>query len=296
MSSATVVQVGSPPVPDPSNPVLASSSTAVAHTNPQPNNNGTRTSSTAAPTAATMGATFWAFPGTLFGALKARCAAEWAAYTHHEFVASAAAGTLRPECFRAYLQQDHIYLLHMARAYALAAFKSADLGEVAAALATAKEIVDVELPLHQGYCADWGVVPGADRERLETTAYTRFILDTGTRGDILDLHAALLPCVVGYAEIAAGLSPSSSHGKLESGDCGCCGGNMYAKWINTYAGSRYCDLAQDAVVNFDKLAKSRGVVVDGDGLCSSPRFNSLLEIFRTSTLLEASFWDMALKN
>ena len=36
--------------------------------------------------------------------------------------------------------------------------------------------------------------------------YTRYVLEKGLAGDILDLHTALAPCVVGYGEIGAHLS------------------------------------------------------------------------------------------
>ncbi len=34
---------------------------------------------------------------------------------------------------------------------------------------------------------------------------TRFVLDRGMAGDLLDLHVALAPCVLGYAEIGTAL-------------------------------------------------------------------------------------------
>ena len=37
-------------------------------------------------------------------------------------------------------------------------------------------------------------------EAMETIAYTRFVLERGFAGDLLDLDAALAPCLVGYGE------------------------------------------------------------------------------------------------
>lgn len=68
-----------------------------------------------------------------------------------------------------------------------------------------KAIVDVELGLHVGFCQEWGISEQELAELPEaraTLAYTRYVLDTGNRGDLLDLHVALAPCLVGYGEIA----------------------------------------------------------------------------------------------
>ena len=61
-------------------------------------------------------------------------------------------------------------------------------------------------------------------------AYTRFVLDCGAAGDLLDLHVALAPCVVGYAEIGRALAP---HGTEALGD------HPYREWIAEYASEPY---------------------------------------------------------
>lgn len=33
-------------------------------------------------------------------------------------------------------------------------------------------------------------------------AYTRYVLEQGMSGDVLDLRIAMLPCIAGYGEIA----------------------------------------------------------------------------------------------
>ena len=45
-------------------------------------------------------------------------------------------------------------------------------------------------------------------EASQTVAYTRFVLEEGLRGDILDLKVALSPCVIGYGEIGRKLNSS----------------------------------------------------------------------------------------
>lgn len=81
------------------------------------------------------------------------------------------------------------------------------LPEMRAAAASMNAILN-ELPLHVGYCAQWGISEpemAAQPEAPETLNYTRYVLDIGHSGDALDLLVALMPCVAGYAEIGLGL-------------------------------------------------------------------------------------------
>ena len=56
-------------------------------------------------------------PNTLFGKLRAAYVDEWDAYCYHEFVRGIGAGTLPEECFRHYLEQDYLFLIHFSRAW-----------------------------------------------------------------------------------------------------------------------------------------------------------------------------------
>ena len=75
-------------------------------------------------------------PNTLFETLKAACAWEWERYIRHDFVRKLGLGTLPEPAFRHYLQQDYLFLLHFARAYALAGYKAETLADMRAAAAT----------------------------------------------------------------------------------------------------------------------------------------------------------------
>ncbi|MED5360546.1 MAG: thiaminase II, partial [Pseudomonadota bacterium] len=67
---------------------------------------------------------------SLFERLKATCAKDWKRYTHHDFVAGIADGTLPEAAFRHYLIQDYLFLIQFARAYALAVYKSDKLADM----------------------------------------------------------------------------------------------------------------------------------------------------------------------
>jgi thiaminase/transcriptional activator TenA len=213
-----------------------------------------------------------------FDDLKQRCAGSWEAYCHHEFVRRLGTGDLPQAAFRHYLQQDYLFLIHFARAFALAAYKSRSLADLRRAGDGLKAILDIELDLHVAYCSEWGI-PQDDLEALPesraTLAYTRYVLDTGNRGDLLDLHVALSPCMIGYAEIAAWLLDQPST-RLD--------GNPYAAWISMYAGDEFQLAARDERDWVDaRLAR-----VD------AARFDGLVEIFDTAARLEADFWQMGL--
>ncbi len=217
--------------------------------------------------------------GSVFGRLRAGCLDDWQAYTGHAFVRAVGDGTLAEPCFRRYLGQDYLFLIHLARAYALAAYKADGLDDIRQAVQALSAIIDVEMGLHVTYCAGWGLSEddmAALPEARATMAYTRYVLEKGLAGDILDLHVALAPCVVGYAEIGAGLI-SDPATRLD--------GNPYREWIEMYASTDYQDVARAEVATIDRLMERRG----GPG-----RFDSLLTTFRQATRLEAAFWDMAL--
>lgn len=217
--------------------------------------------------------------GSLFDRLRRSCGDDWRAYTRHAFVRQLAAGTLPEACFRHYLAQDYLFLIHFARAYALAAYKSETIADIRDAARSVAAIVDSEMSLHVAYCRGWGLdeaALAATREAAATTAYTRYVLERGAAGDLLDLHTALAPCVVGYAEIAAALKDDPATAT---------DGNRYGDWIETYAGEEYRGVARAAVDRLDELDSRRG---------APNRFAALAETFRQATRLEADFWRMGL--
>ena len=214
----------------------------------------------------------------VFDRLKAGAAREWRAYTEHPFTDALADGSLPPDAFRAYLAQDYLFLIEFARAYALAIYKAptlADMRESAGGLAA---ILDVEMDLHVGLCARWGL-SAEDLERTPaeaaTLAYTRYVLDAGMRGDLLSLKVALAPCVIGYAEIARRLT---RHPRAAVAD------NPYRAWIAQYAGTPFQKAARAARAHLDRLA---------DGYLTPRREGDLSGVFRDATRLETAFWDMA---
>lgn len=221
----------------------------------------------------------------MFEALKRACAEEWEAYVGHAFVRQLADGSLPEACFRHYLAQDYVFLLNFARAAALAVVKSEQVQDLQESAALVDLLLNKETPLHLDYCARWGMsreevaaTPEADANRL----YTRYVLDQGMSGDLLDLLVALVPCTMGYAEIGRRLIGDPAT-RLE--------GNPYRDWIELYSGKEFQEGSAAHAAQLDRVARQRGV--EGD-YSASGRWPSLVENFRTATRLEIGFWDMGL--
>lgn len=219
----------------------------------------------------------------LFVRLRQAAGEDWDGFVGHEFVRRLGDGTLPEDCFRHYLSQDYLFLKQFARAYGLAVYKSDSLEDMRQAAAGMAGILD-EMGLHVKYCHDWGLSSdemAVVAEAPATTAYTRFVLDCGAAGDLLDLHVAMAPCVMGYAEIGRRLKEKSGR----AGRGRPLVDNPYQAWIDSYAGEEYQSLAGGLAAHLDHLMAERG----GAG-----RFDRLAATFRQAVRLEIDFWAMGL--
>ena len=216
---------------------------------------------------------------SLFERLKSDASSEWVAYCEHNFVEQMGNGSLPGACFRHYLVQDYLFLIQFARAYSLAIYKAPSLNLMRSSHEGLKAILDVEMQLHLKLCKEWGL-SGSDVERVPearaTIAYTRFVLDAGQSGDLLDLFVALAPCMIGYGEIGARLA--SEPGGLDKE-------NPYSVWISEYSSDEYQEISKGTIELLDKLAKM---------YLTEARYPKLRELFRQATRLEADFWQMGL--
>lgn len=216
---------------------------------------------------------------TLFDRLIAAAPEDWSAYVDHDFTRQMGNASLPLDCFRHFLTQDYLFLIHFARAYALAVYKGQNLADMRSAFDGLKAILDVEMDLHVRLCAGWGISPDQLEQAPEakaTMAYTRYVLETGLRGDLLDLHVALAPCIQGYAHIGKQLS--SLPGALDPD-------NPYRDWITEYSGQAFQDVAAAGRKTMDQLAEHT---------MTGQRFPQLARIFAQACRLEADFWQMGL--
>ena len=213
---------------------------------------------------------------TLYGALRRGVGAEWAAYVDHRFVRELASGALPREEFLQWMVQDYLYLIHYARCYALVIYKSGSVAQMRSAAEIVFGLLNAEMSLHRRQLAEAGIVEAdLDRaeETLETIAYSRYMLDRGQTGDVLDLLVTLSACLAGYGEIGLRLL-ADPRTKLE--------GNPYRDWIETYGGDEYIELVREGLSSMEAVSQEYG---------GEARFARLLEQFRQAVRLEAAFWD-----
>lgn len=207
--------------------------------------------------------------------------ASWDAYIAHPFVSQLGDGTLPMAAFRTYLIQDYIFLIHFSRAWALAAFKAETIDDIRQSTAVLHGLINEEIRLHVDYCTGFGIHEdeiASAREATNNMAYTRFVMERGLAGDLLDLLVALSPCVVGYGVIGQRLA-----GQIAGQDK-----HPYRSWIDMYSGAEYQAVCATAIAQLDRVAQARL----GASPEQSPRFAQLVQDFDKSCRLEADFWQM----
>jgi len=216
---------------------------------------------------------------SFFGRLRDAAIDDWNDYCRHEFVQKLGDGTLPQKCFEHYLVQDYIFLIHFSRAWALAVYKADRLEDMRDAAEALNGLLNHEMKLHVAYGEKFGLT-ASDMENAEESmsnmAYTRFVLERGLAGDLLDLHVALAPCVIGYGEIGKRLRDDAGAGLAQ---------NPYVDWIEMYSGDEYIEIMNGAISLIDRLAETRS---------TEARFDNLLDTFRKATRLESAFWQSGL--
>ncbi|OAN11449.1 thiaminase II [Photobacterium jeanii] len=208
------------------------------------------------------------------------CQQDWQDYTQHTFVQQLAAGTLNNHAYLHYLKQDFLFLKHYARAYALAVYKAPTLADMREPLPSLTALLETEIQHHVTYCSQWGLTESdmeAELEDFGTVAYTRYVLDTGMAGDLLDLYVALAPCAIGYAVIGNTLINDATTVRDT---------NPYNSWIEMYGSD---DFQQGAGKTIERL---NTMLAEVD--LHSTRGQRLCEIFRTATRMEVAFWQQGL--
>ncbi|KAI1426676.1 Phosphomethylpyrimidine kinase-domain-containing protein [Xylaria sp. FL1777] len=199
----------------------------------------------------------------------------WHRFINHPFVLALGNGQLPLESFKKYLVQDYLYLVHFARANALAAYKAKNIRDIAAGAKIVQHI-HTEMKLHVDYCKSFGIEMEeieATEEHQACTAYTRYVLDIGQSEDWLGLQVSLAPCLLGYGAIAKQLH-ADPRTKTD--------GNTYWPWILNYVADDYVQAVQTGCELMERNAV----------LHSPTRIEELVKIFIHATKMEIGFWEM----
>ncbi|KAK0637234.1 Phosphomethylpyrimidine kinase-domain-containing protein [Bombardia bombarda] len=190
----------------------------------------------------------------------------WERFVNHPFVLAMGDGTLPLESFKGYLMQDYVYLVHFARANALAAYKAKHMKDIAASAEIVTHIFR-EMDLHVQYCKGFGI----SKDQMEDTEEKEG--KQTSRQDWIALQVAMAPCLLGYGVIAKQLH-ADSRSKRE--------GNAFWTWIENY-------VAEDYVA----AIKTGSELLERHALLQSPaRIEELVKIFIHATKMEIGFWEM----
>jgi thiaminase/transcriptional activator TenA len=209
---------------------------------------------------------------------RTACDSVWRSLHEHPFIRELADGTLPPEKFRFFLEQDDFYLREYARCLAFGAGKATTERELRYFTADLNQVLDDELPSNRALLErviELGAEDrGGSREMAPATlAYTSYMNALALRGGPLEIMACLLPCAWSYVDIATGIR-SGEHRAHP----------VYDGWIGYFSQPSTVELVTSMREDFDRLV---------DEETSGPRVEELGSAFRTSARLELSFWEMA---
>ncbi len=197
----------------------------------------------------------------------------WAAQKQHPFVTELADGSLDPDAFRHWVEQDYRYLLDYARTFAVAGARARDESTMAHLFEVAHTILDDEMDLHREFAADYGLTP-ADLEAVEKAptcvAYTNYLLRTSHEGSLAEVAAAIYPCGQGYLDVA-------EHMDSLADDT-----HRYTPFVEKYTGAEFRDAVAWMREFVDRSAERRPGERD-----------AMRDAFVTSARLEHAFWEMA---
>jgi thiaminase/transcriptional activator TenA len=190
----------------------------------------------------------------------------WQAQHRHPFIRHLGDGSLEPARFQVWLQQNYLFLIGYARLFSHGAAR-ADRATMKWMVAMAHGVLHNEMLLHEAYAIEFGLARDElpSGVKLPTTrAYTDHLLRTASLGSMLELVAALLPCIWGHAEIGQRLA---KEGHISE--------NRYARWIDMYSGPVAETRASQGRELLDRLATGAGpevLTLAEDAFATSSRY------------------------
>ena len=197
----------------------------------------------------------------------------WEAQKDHPFVRELADGSLAPDSFRHWAEQDYRYLLDYARTFAIAGVRARDEETITHLLGIAHTTLAHEMDLHREFAADYGLTP-ADLETTEKSptcvAYTNYLLRTAHEGSLAEISAAIYPCGQGYLDIAEHIADLATED------------HRYTPFIEKYTSDDFRDLVAWMREFVDHCAEE----FPGE-------HDAMRAAFTRSARLEAAFWEMA---
>ncbi|WP_346620763.1 TenA family transcriptional regulator [Blastococcus montanus] len=190
------------------------------------------------------------------------------------FLAELGAGTLAPEAFRHYLEQDALYLGGYARALALLAARAPDAEAAAFWAGGAQNCGVVETQLHADLLASELLGPAGPPPAASPTClgYVSYLVATAATAPYAVAAAAVLPCYWIYAHVGERLAREAR----------AAAGHPYRRWVATYDAEPF------------QLAAARARALTDAAAATSPADEPAMQAaFAVATRYELEFWRAA---
>jgi thiaminase/transcriptional activator TenA len=198
----------------------------------------------------------------------------YGAIVAHPFLTSIADGSMPPERFVYFVEQDRLYLRSYSRALSYTAGHAENPPDTALFTGSASNAIAVESGMHRELLEGFGVDP-KDTEAVVLSPsgelYVQTVLAHAARGPFADAVASVLACFWIYAEVGKELREKGSPDP------------RYQRWIDTYGDPSFAATVARVLEIVDRIGAAASEA-DRD------RFQA---IFAQCCRLEWMFWDAA---
>lgn len=197
-----------------------------------------------------------------------------------EFLRLLGDGTLPPEVFRTYIEQDSLYLAGYSKVLAILASKSPDVRAAQFWATSAATAVSVESALHDELLGS-GLLPARAAEPQHSQAclgYVSYLIATAATESYAVGAAAALPCFWIYAEVGRELAARAAAVLAADPE------HPYARWVATYGAAEFQESA----------AAARALVDAAAEFANDRERDAMATAFTVATRYELMFWDTAL--
>lgn len=212
---------------------------------------------------------------TLSQRIREEAEPTYQAIRQHPFVEALAQGELPSAAALFYVQQDVQYLTTYARVFAMAIAQASTLDQMKTLAERMGMLFAGEIAPHVNLCRSAGASYDEVQASLPPLAplayqYAQHMIACGSRGDLAQSIAAVLPCHWVYADLGRDLQediqPDASH--------------PFYDWITFYADNRLRDGVEQLCALLDQAAPTS-------------RVDGARPAFHTSFQMEYRFFDMA---
>ena len=182
------------------------------------------------------------------------------------FITELAEGTLAPEVFRRYIEQDNLYITQYSRVLAHIASRLDNLDDMDAFLKFADDGVQMEKALHSMYVSD------TPADMSPVCLFYTSLLKAQAMEPVAVEAAAILPCFWIYLAVGKHIL---SVAKLD--------GNPYADWIKAYSDPAFDASTEKAIAICDRLAERADATTRA----------RMTEVYLQASRMEWLFWETA---